>query len=107
MRRFFTALSAGLIVNGFAFQPAVVSPPTHDSRSFSLTSITTTSSTPLSVESLSRRDWLSAGASTTVGALTVGSFPSMIHPEPAQAVGPVKINLLTHPIWYVPIRRIN
>lgn len=47
---------------------------------------------PSSSSSISRRDWLSTGVLITAGAFTAAQTTGGV--EPAQAVGPTKINLL-------------
>jgi hypothetical protein len=81
IRRSVPVAAIMLVVQSLAFQPALV-----------LRAAYNTPDTQLFSESLSRRDLLSTGTLVTVGVLTGGSL--VVQPEPAQAVGPVKINLL-------------
>jgi hypothetical protein len=68
-------------------------------RAFQLLAPTSRTSTELSATESTRREWLATSAATAAGLVTVGlSSP----PAPAQAVGPVKINLLNPTYTAIP-----
>jgi hypothetical protein len=85
--------------SSWAFQPKVLVRTNPSSTTSTYTTQLYAASTTSSENSLSRRDWISKGALVTAGAVTGISIrsnggPTLQVVEPANAVGPVKINLL-------------
>ena len=95
-------MTIAMVANSVAFHPASLrvsrtpSRMTHDSPSY--TTITTSTQLYAQESFTTRRDWL-ATTTTAAGVLAGLAGSSLVtvmvgQPEPAQAVGPVKINLL-------------